>query len=130
MVAIPTAAALKLKLPFFASVDDGVVSSYIADAGRSVDDSWLAGDQANAVIFLAAHYMFVLGAASVTGAPPGGAGGSGAVQSKSVGDASESYAVNSFLKGGGANEDDLRSTVYGRQYLRLLRLNVPAVDIV
>ena len=129
MVAV-TPAHLKAKIPFFASVEDSVVADFISDAGRSVDDSWTTGDQANAVMYLAAHMMFVLGFTSASGAPPGGAGGIGAVQSESIGDASVSYATNAFLKGGGALDDDLRSTVWGRMYLRLLRLNGRGVDII
>lgn len=129
-VAVPTVVDLKTKFPLFASVDDGVVTSFIAEAGRSVDDTWIAGDQANAIMYLACHFMFTLGVTSAGGAPPGSAGGSGVVQSQSIGDASVSYAVSSFLKGGGDANDNLRSTVWGRMYLRLLRLNQPAVGIV
>lgn len=129
-VAAPTASDLKAKFPLFASVDNGVVTEFLAEAGRSVDDTWITGDQANAIMYLACHLMFVLGVTGSGGAPPGGAGGSGVVQSQSIGDASVSFAVNSFLKGGGDDRDDLRSTVWGRQYLRLARLNNPAVGII
>lgn len=129
-VAVPSAVELKTKLPFFASVDDGVMADFITEAGRSVDDTWIAGDQKNAIMYLAAHNMFILGVTGSGGAPPGGAGGSGVVQSQSIGDASVSYAVNSFLKKDGGLNEELRSTVWGRMYLRLARLNGPAVDIV
>lgn len=129
-VAVPTAADLKAKLPFFSSVDNGVMEDFITEAGRSVDDTWIAGDQKNAIMYLAAHNMFVLGVTSTGGAPPGGAGGSGVVQSQSIGDSSVSFAATSFLKGDGSVNDDLRSTVWGRMYLKLARLNVPAVDII
>lgn len=128
-VAVPTAVDLKTKFPFFASVADPVVTDFIAEAGRSVDDSWLAGDQANATMYLACHLMYVLGAASTSGAPPGSPGGGGVVQSQSIGDASVSYAATTFLKGGGSVNDDYRSTIWGRQYLRLLKLNQPGVEI-
>jgi hypothetical protein len=130
MVAVPTPADVKTKLPYFASVNDDLMRDFIAEAGRSVDDTWITGDQASATMYLACHLMYVLGAVSAEGAPPGGAGGSGVVQSQSVGDSSVSYAVNSYLKGGGDVNDDYRSTVWGRAYLRLLRLNQPGVNIV
>jgi hypothetical protein len=129
-VDVPTPADLKAKLPYFAGVDDTVMADTITEAGRSVDDSWIVGDQKNAIMYLAAHLLFVLGATSTGGAPPGGVGGSGVVQSQSIGDASVSFAVNSYMKGSGDLQDDYRSTIWGRQYLRLLRLNQPAVGIV
>lgn len=130
MVSVPTAADLKTKLPFFASVDDTVVTDFITEAGREIDDDWLAGDQENAAIYLAAHLMYVLGATGASGAPPGSAGGGGAKQSESIDGASVSYAVTSFLKGGGDSSDELRSTVWGRQYLRLVRRSNPGVLVV
>ncbi|MDO8800052.1 DUF4054 domain-containing protein [Phenylobacterium sp.] len=53
----PTAADLKAKFPTFAAVADGVVTSAITDANRQVDESWLEGDYANAIMLLAAHNL-------------------------------------------------------------------------
>jgi hypothetical protein len=76
-------------------------------------------------MYLAAHLMFSLGAASASGAPPGAGGGGGPVQSESIGDSSVSYAATSFLRNDGSALEDYRSTVWGRRYLQLLRLNQP-----
>ena len=129
MTTVPTAADLKERFPFFASVDDGMVAEYITQAGRNVDDSWLVDDQASATTYLACHLMYVDGVAS-GGTPPGGAGGAGFVTSKSIGDSSTSYGTSSYLKGGGSATDQYRSTVWGRNYLDLLRKNQPGILVI
>ncbi len=126
MTTVPTAADLKEKFPFFASVDNALVTEYISQAGRNVDDSWLADDQERAIEYLACHLMYVDGAAS-GGTPPGSAGGGGFVISKRIGDAGETYDSRSLLSGKGSLLDQFRSTVWGRNYLDLLQKNQPGV---
>jgi hypothetical protein len=129
MVAIPTPAELKAKFPAFAAVADLTVTMFIEEATRSIDESWLAGDQKNAIMYLACHLMFTNGVLNA-GTPPGGGGAGAAIASESIGDASVSYVTGQLLKGGGSLDDDFRTTVWGRRYLKLLKLNQPGVEVV
>ena len=111
------AADVKSRFPEFADVDDDVVTAAIAEAQRNVDDTWLEDDRDPAVTFLTAHKLTIGG----LGTNAGNAG-SGVVVSEKLGDASVTYA-----QGGDARSSEIRSTYYGREYDRLLRLNHPGI---
>jgi len=105
--------------------DQVKVQDALDEAARSVDTTWLEGDYQNAILYLAAH-LFITDPA-ITGSG-GMASTAGNIQSESLGLISVTYAQ------GGAQasaatlmQEDLATTVYGRKYLRLLRLNHPAI---
>lgn len=57
----PDAAALKLRFPAFAAVDDAVVEYWLTDARLTVTASWADADRAPAEMALAAHNMAMEG---------------------------------------------------------------------
>lgn len=64
----PTATQLKARYPKFASVADATVDAVIADALRSVDNTWVEGDYQPAIMALAAHMMVLEGLGQDTAA--------------------------------------------------------------
>lgn len=118
---IPTANQLQTRFPAFAAVDDAYIDLIILEASRSVDESWLEDDYQNAIMYLAAHIMFSEG---VTGDIDPAT--TGAIVSDKLGDASTTYANHTTS----SSSSDYGTTIYGRGYLRLLRLNHPAVAVI
>lgn len=64
----PTATQLKQRYPKFAAVLDATVDAVIADAMRSVDNTWVEGDYQPAIMALAAHMMVLEGLGQDTAA--------------------------------------------------------------
>lgn len=58
---VPTPAQLKTMFPEFSTVGDTVVQTYIVLANRFVDETWLGADFTNAIMFLAAHFLAIMG---------------------------------------------------------------------
>lgn len=128
----PTSAELKARYPEFAGVADLLVDMIIAEVSPMVDDGWVAADRKPGVLALAAHTL------SREGYPARAGAGGGAfdptnrpVISRKVGDVAVTYGRTD----GGADEAssggyNYKSTVYGQTFLRLLRLNSPAVALV
>lgn len=96
--------------PELSSVGASTQAAILADVYTEVVvDNWYSEARANrAAKYLAAHL------ATLT---VGARGGAGPVQSRSVGQVSESFAV-SVAEG----SNNLDSTAYGKEYRRLLRL--------
>lgn len=115
-MALPTVAQLKARHPAFASVSDSYIDAVISDASGFIGESeWLERDYQPAIMALACHMM------ATEGALGGRADTSGALTSDKLGDAAQTYAT---ITGGST---DFTTTSFGRQYLRLLRVNIPAV---
>lgn len=111
----PTPAEFKARHTAFAALSDPVIQAILTEANRSVDTTWTEGDYKNAIMYLAAHILTTEGAldSTVIGKP-------GLISSESLGDASTSYAVAKSSR----YEGELGSTIYGRRYLDLMRVNV------
>ena len=114
---VPTAADLKLRYPAFTAVDDAVVTYWITDAQRSVDESWSETDYGPALLALAAHNLSLagLGADSATlAALPAGVTRvkSGSFEAAFTDAAANARATGSF-----------DATRYGQEYLVMLRRN-------
>ena len=113
-----TAADLKAKFPRFAAIDNATVESWLTDARRSVDASWLDDDRANGEMLLAAHYMTLEGL---------GTGTEAMVASKGLGDfktvRSGGFSLERSDSAGSAQAGSLRSTTYGRRFLELAVVN-------
>ncbi len=114
---LPTSTEFIARFPAFAAVDDGYIDLMIGEAARNVDDSWAELDYQPAIMFLAAHNMVEEG---ILGRD---IDASGAITSSKLGDAQDSYAspVNSD------SSSIYGSTVYGRRFAQLQRVNVQAV---
>lgn len=112
----PTPAALKLRYPAFAGVEDATVQYWLTDAERFVDTSWTESDYAPALMSLAAHNLTMAGRGAATGASAIPAGvtrfKSGAM------DVTISEAAASAMTKGG-----YQASVYGQEFALLLRRN-------
>jgi hypothetical protein len=120
-----TSADFIARFPIFADVDTAIIDALLAEAGRSVDDSWLSQtDYTAGIMYLTAHLVATdnsgEGESTVVGA------GAGGIASESFGGMSISYD-----KGASANDAAAKSqwgsTEYGRRFYRLLKLNKPAI---
>jgi Protein of unknown function (DUF4054) len=112
----PTVEQFVAKFPEFTG-RDAAITVALAEAGRSVDNTWTAGDYPTAIMYLAAHVMTV-------GDSMGAGGGAGEIASESLGPISVSYAKTS------GDKSLYSSTQYGLFYRRLLKKNVPAIAVV
>jgi hypothetical protein len=130
---LPTATTLKAKFPTFASVADATITLAIAEAGASVDTTWVEADYQPAVLYLAAHIMTLDGVV-ISASDLGGAAGvinAGLVSEMKVGDVAVKLGGSSGSGSGGSGSGvGLAATGYGRRYLELLRRNHPAVALV
>ncbi len=113
------AETLKAKFPRFDAVDDAVVESWLTDARRRVDASWLEDDRANGEMLLACHYMTLEGLGTGTDAEIAAAG---------LGDfTSVKSGSFSFTRkdgsGEGAAAGSIGSTTYGRRWASLAKAN-------
>ena len=110
----PTPANLKSRYPAFAAVDDAVVQTWLTDAERFVDTSWIEGDYAIALMAHAAHSMALLGIGTATGAaaiPAGVTRFKSGAMDVTISDA----AAKASAEGG------YDATVYGREFKLLSR---------
>jgi hypothetical protein len=107
----PTAADLKARFPAFSTVDDGVVTSALADAARKVDETWAEGDFAMARMLYAAHVMTLDGLGTSREAKLLG------FKRIKVGTLELERGADGSVGGG------LSSTTYGMRFAELARLN-------
>lgn len=122
----PTAADLKARYPEFTGVSDATVTIIIGEVSPMVDSGWVSHDQAPGVLALAAHVLFTEG--QLTRPSGGSIDPTGrVVMSRKVGDVAVTYGRND---GGGSKTSEYATSVYGRHFLRLLRLNAPAAAAV
>lgn len=137
------AAALKARFPALASASDDLTALCIADATSEIDRNlWIDTDVDRATMALAAHYVAVAigssGSGGQTIALPGGGSveTAGAANMIAVGDVKVAFGAkgSSSSSGGGgtlseAYADDLASTPYGLEFLRLRARSFPAVAV-
>lgn len=115
----PDAAALKLRFPAFAAVDDAVVEYWLDDARVTVTDAWIEADRAPAEMALAAHNMAMEGYGSAGGAVAGLAA-MGVTDFKS-GAMSASFDASTVAA---RNAGGYKASRYGTAFLEFLRRNV------
>lgn len=122
----PTLADFRIRFPEFAPVGDALVNVILAEAIPRVGDTWLERDRATAILYLTAHLLASEGEPARSAG--GGVGGStsGAVKRMKVGDVEVEYAGLGSGSGSGTTSE-YASTVYGRRFLQLMRLNFPGV---
>lgn len=124
----PTSTDLKARFPEFSSVSDTLLDLILAEAQEQVGETWLERDRKPATLYLAAHML------AMEGEPGRSAGGTsggitGPMKSRTVGDVRTEFAGFSVSGGGASTDAGYEMTAYGRQFLRLLRLNFPAVAV-
>lgn len=136
MIPTPTSADFKARYPEFIGVADSVVTMVIDEVKGMVDEGWELSDQKPGILALAAHQLTLEGYPARSGGAGGGSGGTfdptnRPVLSRKVGDVAVTYGRTDNARGdGGGAGYDYSSTIYGRAFLRLLRLNAPAVGLV
>jgi hypothetical protein len=118
----PTPANLLALYPEFGSVRPSLIDYYLQRAARSVDASWSEGDFAYGRMTLAAHLMTQAGLGSSAEAASVN-DGSGQFKSMAIG----SLRLERFDPA--KDRSNLGSTRYGREFLRLLRLNRGGVRV-
>ena len=115
---LPTAVEFKARFaPAFAELDDPYIDTMIEEAGRNVDSCWLEDDYQTAILYLTAHNIAEeksLG--GIYGKP-------GMKTSSKLGDAQDTYATNGSIDSYGI----YGTTIYGRRFAQIQRVNVPAV---
>lgn len=141
----PTIELFKLKFSVFNAVDNAVVELFLNEAIDHVGPLWTDKDRANAQMYYCAHLLASQGynGAQIeveSGAVNGDTSSvpiAGSVRRHKVGDVEVEFQENNVSlassgasEGGGNGVLDLSATIYGQVYLRLLRLNHPAVAVV
>jgi hypothetical protein len=124
----PTPATFKARYPEFAAVSDALVQLVLDDAIGDVGDTWVEKDRARAQMLLAAHTLTMEGEPGRTATGQGSAG-TGAVRRRKVGDVEVEFATPGSSQTGFAATGYVAS-IYGQEYLALLRKNFPAVAAV
>jgi hypothetical protein len=130
----PTAADFLARFPSFSEVAPSALNAILAEAVNAVGATWTERDRPLAVMYLAAHLLAGEGF-GVAGGGPGGGGAAvtGPVRRRKVGDVETEFSGVSRLGGGsssGGAAAEFQTTVYGKRYLRLLRLNHPGPLVV
>lgn len=118
----PTAADLKMRYPAFAAVDDAVITYWLTDAHRFVDQTWPDTDYAPALIAVACHEMIGHSIAGVTDSELKALLAAGVTDFQSGG--REGFRVSfsdDAIKSALSSEYD--ATIPGQEYMRLLRRN-------
>ncbi len=119
---VPTATSIKLKFLEFSGLADGTIEFAIEEALLSVTDNggWVTdNDQTMAAMYLTAHYLMVTMSRAESGTGQ-------KLKSESMGGMSISYDTDATVPEHG----DYETTPYGKRYLELVRLNIPAIGII
>ena len=125
----PTAADLKARFPEFAAVSDTLINLILEEASAQVGETWLERDRKPAPLYLAAHLLTMEGEPGRSASGQGSAT-TGPVRRRKVGDVETEFAGFGRADANGRTDAGYEMTAYGRQFLRLLRLNFPAVAVV
>lgn len=111
------AATLRLRYPAFAAVTDETIAYWLGDAARIVTTGW-GTDQEPGTLALAAHSMSINGV--LAAASPGGAQIPAGLTSFKSGSVSLTFSDAAAAQ---AADGGYASTVYGREFLPMLRRN-------
>lgn len=124
----PTPASFKARYPEFAPVSDVLIQLVLQEAFDEVGDTWLERDRARAQMLLTAHKLTMEGepGRSVSGQ---GSAGTGTVRRRKVGDVEVEFATPGSGVGGFA-ATGYTATVYGQEFLALLKKNFPSPMVV
>jgi hypothetical protein len=133
VVVVPLVEDFLLRFPEFKGMDEQKIALSLYDASTYVSEDWIEVHVTQAVMALAAHFLWLEGTRSdelAAALSYGSSGGTtvtktGPVTMKSVGPLTVKYQGSS---GGGAGlEVDLESSVYGQRFLILVRYSFPPV---
>ena len=119
---VPAAADLVARFPGFGGVDPARLAGAIAEAQTRVDQTWLPGDFAIAIMLLAAHGLTLDGLGTGAEAASAAAG--------TLGFQSLRSGPLELQRGGRDASSCLAETTYGRRFLALLKVNQPPIAAV
>ncbi len=120
MTTIPSAVNFKMRMPAFSTTDDTEIEFALEEAARFVDDSWIAGDQILALMYMAAHLLSIESVAADSDGR--------VVTSEHLGPMGETYASSGGSSA--ASTEWLMKTSYGERFLEYRRRSRPAVMVV
>ncbi|MGV4796133.1 DUF4054 domain-containing protein [Rhizobium sp. F40D2] len=124
----PTPTTFKARYPEFTTVSDTLIQLVLDEAISDVGDTWEEKDRARAQMLLAAHKLTMEGEPGRTATGQSSAG-TGFVKRRKVGDVETEFATPGGSSGSGA-ASGYGATIYGQEFLALLRKNFPAVAAV
>lgn len=144
---VPTAAEFKARFPEFISVVDQIVMTFISAAANEIEPSqWIEKYYKTAIIYLAAHFMWLYQQQLlVQSQGTGGSGGGGAgsdIQTFLSDMRWEDFEVSfgststgksgssSWLQASGGASPLYGKTMYGQLYIELRRRNLPTVLLI
>lgn len=116
----PTASQLKARFPAFSAVPDETVNQAIAEAKRSVDDTWTEGDYTLAIMLAACHIMARDGLGT---SPEAKAFATGTGEFQTI--RSGALTLTRGNWSGTTMSSYWGSTSWGRRFWRMLELNKP-----
>ena len=119
-----TAADFKIRYPEFDSVADATVEMFIADAEQELSEECWGDLYERGVFALAAHFLYLDQQRQAAGS---GGGIVAPAQSRSIGDVSWSFALNTVDSNG---DQYYGSTQYGQEFMRLSDLVSPGMTVV
>lgn len=124
----PTASEFKARFPAFASVDDDVVNTVLAEAALQVDETWVSeADFKLGINLLTAHLLTMDGHGAGAEAESAAAGALGFKTMKSGNLTLERFSASEAGSGSG---DTLGLTIYGKRFIDLRKRNIPGVTVV
>lgn len=126
---LPTLDDLDARWPgVFSQVDTALAQSELDQAiSEILPGDWIERDRTPAVLNLVAHRLSSSGAGVPVGTGSGSLPAGAVLKAREVGDVRSefSYPAIEAAKASAGADDDLSSTVYGRRFLELMRLNFP-----
>lgn len=145
---VPTAADLKTRFPEFTNVDNQIVGTFISAAANEVDPvQWQEKYYAIAIIYLAAHFMWLyqqqlLVQSQGTGGSGGGGGAGSDIQTFLSDMRWEDFEISfgststgksgssSWLQSSWSASPLYGKTMYGQLFIELRRRNLPTVVLI
>lgn len=115
-----TAKQVQEKFPEFAQETEARIDVFLTDALNDISPTEWGSDADNAQMLLAAHQLCTIGNVDGNAAVE-----PGVVKKEKVGDVSAEYAVTSSASASSSEEDSLKTTTYGREFLRIKRRIFP-----
>lgn len=115
-----TAIQVQEKFPEFAQETEARIDVYLTDALNDISSTDWGSDADNAQMLLAAHLLCTIGNADGNDAVD-----PGVVKKEKIGEVATEWAVASPTGSGSSEEDHLKATSYGREFLRIKRRVFP-----
>ena len=110
-----SAASIKAFAPVFASISDGIITTWIAYAETALAAATFGTDHDQAVTLWVCHFLTKSGGDGST------AGATGPETGRHVGDVGVTHAANDSLTGVMTNVASFKTTTYGQLLIMLMR---------